>query len=162
MTCLRYPNSDPYYPGHVIHLRGDEDPHEFVRAMPRQVESSSSAIAVQRNGIRASRKVRRRASRSTVGVSTERPQPVSLHLTSRGLAATRPHLEEGGIVVDPTVPETDPERLVYGQCECCGRPQTRKARDRNRMHFDCWADHHCGPDNPWPPGHQCRTPRSDD
>lgn len=53
-------------------------------------------------------------------------------------------------------PETrDPERLVYGQCECCGRPQTRKARDRNRMHFDCWADHHCGPDNPWPPGHQC-------
>jgi len=38
VTCLRYPNSDPYYPGHVIHLRGDEDPHEFVRAMPRAVE----------------------------------------------------------------------------------------------------------------------------
>ncbi len=38
MTCLRYPNSDPYYPGHVIHLRGDEDPHEFVCAMPRAVE----------------------------------------------------------------------------------------------------------------------------
>ena len=38
MTCLRCPNSDPYYPGHVIHLRGDEDPHEFVRAMPRAVE----------------------------------------------------------------------------------------------------------------------------
>ena len=29
------------------------------------------------------------------GVSTERPQPVSLHLTSRGLAATQPHLQEG-------------------------------------------------------------------
>ena len=28
MTCLRYPDTDPYYPGHVIHLRGDEDPHE--------------------------------------------------------------------------------------------------------------------------------------
>ena len=38
MTCLRYPDTDPYYPGHVIHLRGDEDPHEFVRAMPRAVE----------------------------------------------------------------------------------------------------------------------------
>jgi hypothetical protein len=38
MTCLRYPATDPYYPGHVIHLRGDEDPHEFVRAMPRAVE----------------------------------------------------------------------------------------------------------------------------
>ncbi len=58
-------------------------------------------------------------------------------------------------------PETDPERLVYGQCECCGTRLTKKASDRNRMHFDCWADHHCGPDNPWPPGHQCRTPRSD-
>ena len=61
-----------------------------------------------------------------------------------------------------TIPDTDPERLVYGQCECCGRPQARKASDPNRMHFDCWAEHHCGPDNPWPPGHQCRTPRSDD
>jgi hypothetical protein len=38
VTCLRYPDTDPYYPGHVIHLRGDEDPHEFVRAMPRAVE----------------------------------------------------------------------------------------------------------------------------
>ena len=38
VTCLRYPDTDPYYPGHVIHLRGDEDPHEFVCAMPRAVE----------------------------------------------------------------------------------------------------------------------------
>ena len=97
----------------------------------------------------------------TLGVSTERPQPVSLHLTSRGLAATRPHLQEGGIVVDPTVPETDPNRLVLAWCECCGVLLAKRASDRNRMHFDCWADHHCGPDSPWPPGHQCRTPRSD-
>lgn len=88
--------------------------------------------------------------------------PGRLRRPNRALTATQPHLEEGGIVAETTVPETDPERLVYGQCECCGTRLTKKASDRNRMHFDCWAEHHSDPGGPWPPSHQCRTPRSDD
>ena len=51
--------------------------------------------------------------------------------------------------------------LIAAWREGCGVLLAKRASDRNRMHFDCWADHHCGPDSPWPPGHQCRTPRSD-
>lgn len=54
----------------------------------------------------------------TLGVSTERPQPVSLHLTSRGLAATQPHLQEGGIVVDPTVPDPKRSRNLWRENGC--------------------------------------------
>lgn len=54
----------------------------------------------------------------TLGVSTERPQPVSLRLTSRGLAATRPHLEEGGIVVHPTVPDPKRSRNLWRENGC--------------------------------------------
>ena len=97
-----------------------------------------------------------------MGTSTKRARPGRLRRPNRALTATQPHLEEGGIVAETTVPETDPERLVYGQCECCGTRLTKKASDRNRMHFDCWAEHHSDPGGPWPPGHQCRTPRSDD
>ncbi len=67
---------------------------------------------------RAARKVRTNACPSTLGVSTERPQPVSLHLTSRGLAATQPHLQEGGIVVDPTVPDPKRSRNLWRENGC--------------------------------------------
>ena len=62
--------------------------------------------------------VRTNACPSTLGVSTERPQPVSLHLTSRGLAATQPHLQEGGIVVDPTVPDPKRSRNLWRENGC--------------------------------------------
>ena len=93
-------------------------------------------------------------------LSTKRPQPVSWYLTSRGLTATQPHLEEGGIVAETTVPEADPNRLIHAQCACCGTRLTKKASDRNRMHFECWEEHHSDPGGSWPPGHQCRIPRS--
>ena len=95
-------------------------------------------------------------------LSTKRPQPVSWYLTSRGLTATQPHLEEGGIVAETTLPETDPYRLVAVQCECCGKSLTKRAGDPNRKHVACWEEHHSDPGGPWPPGHQCRIPRSDD
>ena len=38
MTCLRYPNSDPYYPGRVIHLEPSDDAWEMARAWSRRVE----------------------------------------------------------------------------------------------------------------------------
>jgi len=54
----------------------------------------------------------------TLGVSTERPQPVSLHLTSRGLAATQPHLAEGGIVAETTVPDPKRSRNLWRENGC--------------------------------------------
>ncbi len=38
MTCLRYPNSDPYYPGRVIHLEPSDDAWEMARAWSRRVD----------------------------------------------------------------------------------------------------------------------------
>ena len=32
MTCLRYPDTDPYYPGRVIHLEPSDDAWEMARA----------------------------------------------------------------------------------------------------------------------------------
>ena len=38
MTCLRYPDTDPYYPGRVIHLEPSDDAWEMARAWSRRVE----------------------------------------------------------------------------------------------------------------------------
>lgn len=38
MTCLRYPDTDPHYPGVIIHLKTGEDAHEFARSMPRVMD----------------------------------------------------------------------------------------------------------------------------
>ena len=36
--------------------------------------------------------------------------------------------------------------LIAAWREGCGVLLAKRASDRNRMHFDCWADHHCGLD----------------
>jgi len=38
VTCLRYPDSDPYYPGRVIHLEPSDDAWEMARAWSRRVD----------------------------------------------------------------------------------------------------------------------------
>ena len=38
MTCLRYPDTDPYYPGRVIHLEPSDDAWEMARAWSRRVD----------------------------------------------------------------------------------------------------------------------------
>ena len=77
----------------------------------------------------------------TLGVSTERPQPVSLHLTSRGLTATQPHLAEGGIVAETTVPEKNRCGTQSGYsahqyraerpCDACAKAKAEYDKRRN-------------------------------
>lgn len=38
MTCLRYPDTDPHYPGAIVHLKTGEDAHELARSMPRVMD----------------------------------------------------------------------------------------------------------------------------
>ena len=48
-----------------------------------------------------------------------------------------------------------------GTGACCGTRLTKKASDRNRMHFECWEEHHSDPGGSWPPSHRCQMPRSE-
>ncbi|WP_298519855.1 hypothetical protein [uncultured Nocardioides sp.] len=43
------------------------------------------------------------------------------------------------------------------RCVCCGRfgAKGHIKVDRGLIHFDCYVEHHCGPDTPWPPDHEC-------
>lgn len=38
MTCLRCPDTDPYYPGRVIHLEPSDDAWEMARVWSRRVD----------------------------------------------------------------------------------------------------------------------------
>ena len=49
-------------------------------------------------------------------------------------------------------------------CLCCGRPTgANPPRVTNGpIHMDCYLEHHCGPDVPWPPDHRCGVDADDD